>query len=254
MPDKPGIIRTDAVVLRSMEYGETSRINTLFTLEQGKMAVIARGARSSRSRFGSTLDPMAHIEAIIYIKPTRELQTITDASHVRAYPGIREYLDRIEIGLKALELTNALLPDGLENRELFSLLVEVLSTLNEPYDRVRNLSPFFQLRLASILGFSPSFEKREVEELTDAGGILEMQSGAIFSSTGSHVGERTASRSSLRAFAIFARAPIHKVLQLALRPETESEVADMITSYMRYHFEDSYPDRTARVFAQLELG
>lgn len=254
MPLKPEIIRTDAVVLRSMDYGETSRINTLFTLDWGKMAVIAKGARSSRSRFGSTLDPMAHIQAIIYVKPSRELQTITDASHVRAYPEIRENFDRIEIGLKALELCNALLPDGQENRELFSLLVEILSTLNEPNDRLRNLSPFFQLRLASILGFSPSFEKRDVEELTDAGGILEMQSGAIVPISGSNVGNRTASRSSLRAFAILARAPMHKVLQLALRPETESEVADLILSYMRYHFEDSYPNRTARVFAQLKLG
>jgi len=146
------------------------------------------------------------------------------------------------------------LPDGQENREVFFTLVEILSVLNEPHDRVRNLFPFFQLRLATLLGFSPSFEKRDLEDLTDAGGILHMHSGAISPSAGPGTGHRMASRSSLRAFGIFARAPIHKVLQLALRPETESEVADLITAYMRYHFEDSYPDRAARVFLQLELN
>jgi len=51
-----GLIKTEAVVLRSMRYGEADRILTVLTLEHGKIGVIARGVRKSQSRLASRTD------------------------------------------------------------------------------------------------------------------------------------------------------------------------------------------------------
>lgn len=68
------IIRTDAVVLRGMDYGETSRILTLFTRRHGIIGAIAKGVRRPGSRFGSTLQPLSVIQAVYYYKAERDLQ------------------------------------------------------------------------------------------------------------------------------------------------------------------------------------
>ncbi|GMQ80789.1 MAG: DNA repair protein RecO [Rhodothermia bacterium] len=254
MLSKPAIIKTEAIVLRALDYGETSRIVTLYTAEMGKLSVLAKGARSSKNRFGSTLDPLTHIQAIIYIKPSRELQSITDASHSQTFRTIRDELSRIEVGLKVIELTNAIMHDSEQNRNVFLLLTRVLTCLDLVAERYQNLFPYYQLSLASECGFAPVFDRERVADLTDRGGTLDLESGEIRKGAPASGSEQRASRSALRAFAILARAPIEKVTQMSLRPETMQEVGDLICAYMKTHFGDIVPDRASRVFAQLEIG
>src|SRR5690554_5705058 len=102
------IHRTEAVVLRSMKYGETSRIVTLFTRDRGKITVLARGARLPKSRFGSTLGPMSFIQIVYYYKPTRSIQMLSESSYVQPFNGIGKRLDRITTGLRIIELVHAL--------------------------------------------------------------------------------------------------------------------------------------------------
>lgn len=254
MPSKPTILKTDAFVLRAMNYGETSRIVTLYTQELGKISALAKGARSSKSRFGSTLEPLAHIQVILYVKPSRSLQSVTEASHVNTFPKIREDLQRIEVGLRILELVNSVFHDTEKNVDAFRLLVQVITSLGLADARVENLWPYFQIHLAAIFGFAPAFMKHGVENVLDDEGIINLQTGEINPGSTSHSDEMAASRSALRAFAVLARAPVEKILQMSLRPEVELEVRDLVEAYLRVHFGELYPGRSSRVFAQFEKG
>lgn len=69
------ITATDAIVLQSFPYAETSRIVRLFTRGAGVQSAIARGALRPRSRY-AVLEPFAEGAATLYIRPTRELQTL----------------------------------------------------------------------------------------------------------------------------------------------------------------------------------
>lgn len=248
----PHIIRTEAVVLRAIDYGETSRIVTLYTEERGRLAIMARGARAAKSRFGSTLDPMSYIQAVVYIKPARDLQSLTEASHVETFSRIRESLPRIEVGLGALELTNALLHQDESNPEVFQLLVGVLRRLNGVEARTENLGNFFRIRLASLMGYAPGFEKERVEALDEQGGFLDLESGGIYAEGLDGNQRARASRSALRAFSITARASLDTVVRMRLRQDVGRELNELVTAYMRYHFGDSYPVRAASVFARMD--
>lgn len=70
------LVVTDAIVLHAFDYLETSRIFRLLTREAGVQSVLAKGARRSRGRIGSAVDLFAEGEAQLYLKPTRELQTL----------------------------------------------------------------------------------------------------------------------------------------------------------------------------------
>jgi DNA repair protein RecO (recombination protein O) len=69
------LLTTDAIVLQSFPYGETSRIVRLLTRTAGVHSAIAKGAARPHSRY-HVLEPFAEGSAALYIRPTRELQTL----------------------------------------------------------------------------------------------------------------------------------------------------------------------------------
>ena len=56
-----GPLKTEAIVLRSIRYGEADRILHLYTPRHGRVGAIAKGVRRSRSRFGARLEPFFRV-------------------------------------------------------------------------------------------------------------------------------------------------------------------------------------------------
>lgn len=250
---KAAIIRTDAIVLRALDYGETSRIATLFTRERGKVGVMARGARSPRSRFGSTLEPMAHVQVVIHVKPSRELQSLSEASHIRIRPRIGRSVECLEPAMRAIELVDALMQSDQALPPVLDLLVEVLDVLDGAEDRTANVWPWFAMHMASLLGLSPRVDRASLDRIPDEGGWLGMESGSVFTSRESGEAVR-ASRAALRAFGVSVRADLTAAMRMRMDPPVRHELEHLVDAYMRYHVEDAWPERAARVFGRMHEG
>ena len=95
---------TEAIVLHAFDYLETSRIVRLMTREAGVQSVIARGARSSRKRFGTALDLFAQGNVEIHIRPNRELQSMASFETTRARPQFARDVGRFTAGSMIAEL------------------------------------------------------------------------------------------------------------------------------------------------------
>lgn len=240
-------------MLRAVDYGETSQIVTFLTRTHGKVAALAKGSRNVKSRFGSTLQPMAYVDLVYYSRSTRSVQTLTEATHVRRLENLRRDLQKITIGLRCVELANAMVIEGEIQPGIFDLLAESLGAIDAEHARPANVLPFFQLSLANELGFAPSFDRESVQDLPQARGTLNLTDGSIGPVSAGR-DSRTASRSALRAFAVFARADLGTTLRMELKDEVSREVQDLIESYFRYHVEAHYPVRAASVATQLLDG
>src|SRR5690348_8433881 len=100
------LLVTDAIVLHSFDYLESSRILRLLTREAGIRSVLARGARRSQRRFGggAALDLYAEGSAELHVKPGRELDTLGGFDLARARPQIAAHLDRFNGAAAVAEL------------------------------------------------------------------------------------------------------------------------------------------------------
>jgi len=245
------IIRTEAVVLRSLDYGETSQIVTLLTRDRGKIGVMAKGARRTKSQFGSTLQPMAYTQVVFYYKPTRDLQILSESSHVDSFHQLRGDLESITIGLRIVEIVDALVEEENPQPNAFALTVRALRRLNQTEERAANLWPFVQLRLARLLGIAPAIERTNVEAVEEEG-LLSRANGGVYPAEATPEAPRRASRAALRAYAIFARADLDTVMRMELVPEVRREVEELVRDFLRYHVEEAYPERGQEVIAQLE--
>src|SRR5580692_11836077 len=83
-----GPVKTEAVVLRSMRYGEADRILHLYTPARGRIGAIAKGVRRARSRFGGRLEPFFRLNIELH-EGRGELLTVTGAQTVEGYARLR---------------------------------------------------------------------------------------------------------------------------------------------------------------------
>jgi len=246
------IIRTEAIVLRSIPFRETSRIVTLFTRERGKMSVLAKGARRMKSAFGSSLQPMSYTQIVFYHRSSRNLQVLSESTHIRLFHDIGRSIEKLSVGLRIMELTTFLLQEEEPDAEIFHLILDVLTLLDRTDGQVQKLLHYFQLHLAACMGFAPHFDREMVRKLPNSGGALSFDTGYIGLSDMASSCKRVASRDALYAFAVFARAEPSAVMQWEIVPAVMQEVSDLIEDYMRYHVEGAYPMRSEKIFRQLQ--
>ena len=93
------LLATPAIVLHAFDYLESSRILRLMTREGGVRSVLAKGARRSSRRFGSAVDLFAQGSAQLYVKPGRDLDTLSTFDVERSRPELAEDLGRFAGGV-----------------------------------------------------------------------------------------------------------------------------------------------------------
>lgn len=149
------IYKTQAVVLRRYDMGETARQLVLYTPLLGKVSAVARGVKRPTSKLAGHLEPLTltHIVAA----HGRNLDTVTQASTVEPWGRLRSEPERIFQGLLAAELLDKLTPDHEENGALWRLFVETLRRLDEEDDPWPAML-YYQVRLLVVAGYQPELE------------------------------------------------------------------------------------------------
>jgi DNA repair protein RecO (recombination protein O) len=151
--------RTEAVVLRSLRFGEADAVLHLYTLARGRVGAVAKGVRRTKSRFGGRLEPFSHVEIALH-QGSGELQTVTGVDLVRSHHEAREDSYRLNVGLIGLEAMLRLFSEQEANARAFEALTRFLDVLDEaPTGTARPaLDPLalsFQLKLLWLSGYLP---------------------------------------------------------------------------------------------------
>ena len=152
-------VKTEAVVLRSLRFGEADRILHVYTLDRGRMGAIAKGARKTKSRFGGRLEPLSHVELVLHLG-SGELATVTGAALVRSHAPAREDSYRLSVGLIGAEAMLRLFSEQEANARAFTALTRFLDLLDvaPPAAERPALDPLalsFQLKLLWLSGYLP---------------------------------------------------------------------------------------------------
>jgi DNA repair protein RecO (recombination protein O) len=120
--------KATALVLRTTDWSESSRIAVLWTRELGKMRVLAKGGRRLKSSFESALDLLTVCSIVLIRKSSGTLDLLTEAQVVRRFGHLRSDLGALYAGYYLAEL----LADWTEELDPHpALFDEALATLGE---------------------------------------------------------------------------------------------------------------------------
>ncbi len=154
--DRVRLYRTEAVVLRRRDLGEADRLLTLFTQQYGKLRVVAKGSRKTKSRLAGHLEPFSR--TLILLARGRNLDIVTQADLLNPFRALRQDETRIAYAGYLADLLDALTAEEQENHAAYDLLLGSLDRLDagaKPFVTARH----FELRLLGILGFRPELRR-----------------------------------------------------------------------------------------------
>ncbi len=124
-----GPVKTEAVVLRSMRYGEADRILHLYTPARGRVGAIAKGVRRARSRFGGRLEPFFRLNMELH-EGRGELLTVTGAQTIDAHPRLRGDARALDAAARACDAVGRLFETSEPHPGVYNLLCRQLAILD----------------------------------------------------------------------------------------------------------------------------
>lgn len=149
--------KATAIVLRTVDFSETSLVVALFTRESGKVRALAKGGRRLKGPFESALDLLAVCRIVFLRKSSEALDLLTEAKLLRRFRLPARDLAPLYAGYYVAELLAELTDDYDPHPELFDLADATLLALGagEPVGR---LVLRFELGALRILGHLPSLD------------------------------------------------------------------------------------------------
>ena len=152
MTGKPKLV-TRGIVLRATDTRESDRILTVLTEDLGVLSVIARGARSRRSKVAAACQNLVYSEMVL--SPSGQWYYLAEASIIELFPGLAADIEKLALASYFAELTETVCSVGEDTRQMLRLLLNglyALSYLEKPPVLVKTA---FTWRLMALAGFSP---------------------------------------------------------------------------------------------------
>lgn len=232
--------RCEGVVLRTYPLGDTSRIVVAYTREMGVVRMVAKGARQSPSRFGFALQPLSRSRFVIYHKPDRDLQLVSQADTVTAWGSDLAELERLAHAQAAAELIDRLVWGEEPHQELFDLLVRALeAVVAAPPQALAAVTLAFELQVASLLGYRP-----RLEACARCGGSLSLR--RLFSPARggmlcdgcapSEAGTIVLSADALAGLSLLLSRPVAEAGEYLELPRA-GEIQKVVEAFLRHHFQ-----------------
>lgn len=238
MPTRERSQRVEAVVLRHNDWGEADRLLVLYTLELGKIRVIAKGVRKLRSRKAGHLEPFTR--ATLQLARGRDMPIVTQAETLDAYLPLRENFLKITYAAHVVELLDRFTYEEGENREVYRLLVNTLEHLAAALPPEITVH-FFRIRLLDLLGYRPHLFQcstcaKEIQPVSqffsaEQGGVLCPECGK------KHTDSRPISVEALRYLRHFQRSSFQDAFKARLSATINREMESLIEHYLTYILE-----------------
>ncbi|MFN3652165.1 MAG: DNA repair protein RecO [Armatimonadota bacterium] len=233
----PRVYRTEAVVIRRVNTGETDRVLTLFTRDLGKISAIAKGARGPRSRLSAVTEPFTYFRGLMAKGQT--LDVLTQAEVQSSFPGIRKDLTRIGYASYFVELVDAGTEERQESPELWDVLLASLAAL-ETAATPDVLARAFELHAMRLLGYEPSLFRCALcqgEVGVPGTGFHPTRGGIVCPRCARTPGTVALSPPAVTALSELTAVPLAAAASSGLPERTRGELARSLVPFVRHHVE-----------------
>ncbi len=253
------IVKTDAIILKSMKYRDTSKIVTMYTKEFGKLQGIAKGSRGLKDKFGSSLEPLMHSQVVMYKKENRDLHLLTQGTMIRSFNSFYSSLEHLSVAFALAELVHRITPHEEKNIPFFQLLLTTLSELDASDEPLKYLFAF-EAQIAQIMGFAPSLDKcarcgnpididaiQSCEFYIDDGVLYcancvsQTRDGTLRMYESSYTLNVKLSMQTLKMLRILSQWNVSSLKTVHIDRKIGDEVENILRCYLQHHFDDVRP-------------
>jgi DNA repair protein RecO len=240
------ITHTKIVVLRMVDYQESSKILTVLSKEHGKIALIAKGAKRPKNKLAGTLENGAVLDVVYYYKQSRSVQTLTEASIHYTSNSFRKDFSKAAILYASLELVGQLVHEHEVNSSVFEFMATFIQWLGDTEVTNPSVFPYVQLRLAEMIGLGLICQINEIQHAS----YLNITNGNISDDSEEELSYKLSSNQS-RFLLLALTSKSASVLKSGLENGELRQLVNHLDVYFKYHI-DGYKDRRSdAIFEQM---
>ncbi|MGH7665902.1 MAG: DNA repair protein RecO [Candidatus Dormibacteria bacterium] len=245
----PEPVRDEGIVLRRRTFSDADRILVIFTRAQGKLSVLARGARRARARNAAGLDLLSRSELLLV--PGRQMVVLAQARSLGLpWPG--EDLVRTACGGVLAELVDATLEEGHADPDLYRLVAESRERMADRAGDGRLELALVAFQIASSGGYRPELHRCAGcgEELQNrAGGFLPALGGVVQGGCWeSAAGALPCAAASLRVLRRIEADDLDLLRRLRWTETMRDEVEAILLAHLEHHLDR--PLKSARILLE----
>jgi DNA repair protein RecO (recombination protein O) len=233
------IHKTEAIVLRRMDFRETSLIVDFFTRDFGKLSGIVKGIRLEPDKFASTVEISSHNDIVFYKKINTSLHLVSACDLRDKFFNLRNSIIKAGISSFMMELISAVMQPEDKNEDVFDLTVNSLKEL-EKTNNPEKIATIFKIKMLALSGFKPHFDScvscsdkilGQSKFSLSLGGLLcpkcsfkDLSARAIF-------------RGTIASILHIERNDFKTNLNLGLNPQIKKELEIILNAFFNFHLE-----------------
>lgn len=248
------ILKTEAILLKSWNFRETSKLLSFYTRDHGKIKMIAKGARSPKSPLKGRLEPLCHTRLVYYDKQTRDLQLLTQAEIINPHLNFFGNLEKTTLGLAVAELLDKGVGGQDKMPVLFDLFRDVLDTIDRTAGFLEGLVWYFEGHFMDLMGFKPTWDACLDcgNPLSRQGGFFQAANGGLLChDCGSAHGGLQVSGETLEILYWLQKAGPHEAVQLNPDSGIKAEIRKMFDIYFKTHIEQMRTLKALKLYYEM---
>lgn len=243
--------KSEGIVLKSIDYGETHKIVTIFTNRYGKLSTIARGAKKPRSRMAAITQPFVKSDFLLDIK--KGLSVIKQGQIVNPFRAIREDIIKTANASYISELTDKFLDPFNVELTLYEQFDHTLKWIEKkPMETVTIPILMYELKLYEIGGIAPETEHCLRCRKINYPIYFSVSEGGLLCSNCVHVDEFATKLPDnvAKLIHIFKNTPLERVRNISVKKENQLLLRSLLDTY--YETYGGYPLKTKKFLNQLK--
>lgn len=247
------IQKTDCIVLKNQDFRETSILGTFFTKDFGKIQGIIKGVRGSKGKINNSLEPFAYSGLVFYERKRGNLHTISQCDLKNYFHNIRKYLKRTAYAYYFSELIKDFLQPHDKNPEIFNLLLNSFTVLDEDKIDIEVLARIFELKLISLSGFKPKVDYcLKCREFVEKDVFFNFAEGGLMcGKCALRMKEAVAvSPRTLFFMHLLESRKISELIRLKITPFIKKELNMILHQFMQVHVEKDF--KSLKFIRQIE--
>ncbi len=235
-------LTSPAIMLRAIDHGDYDKVITFFTLRQGKISVIAKGAKKSIKRFAGILELFSILDLVWRYGQTRGMPTLKEASLIHPFEQIRKNITTTAYASYWCELVYIWMEQGQRQPSLYRLLEYVLAQLDAGDMPEQVLHITFQLRFMAISGFRPGLDycsicRKPVDRFGRSFASFDLRRGGILCEKCTPKKEQLPSLSigTIKLLRWALNVPLKKLNRIRFSVRTIEESLAVVEPFVAYH-------------------
>lgn len=222
--------KTDGIVIKTFNYGEGSKIITLYTRNFGKVSVLAKGARKTKSRLHALTQIFSYGEYVFFMGSQYQMGTLNQGDLEAHFTDIYRDIEKTAYAAYIVELVDKITDNNEPNPYLFEQLLSSLEQINagNEYDIVTRI---FEMKIFLIAGYKPHLHSCIIcgneEDLT----AFSIRRGGLICNLHKDEQAIQIQGGTVKLLRLFEKMDIKRLGNVAVKESTKSQLYQVMRSF-----------------------